>query len=377
MLERIRQLLIKEFIHLFRDPRSRIAFILPPLLQMLIFGYAATYEVHNVATAIVDHDRSPESRDFISRLKATGRFSIVAILQRESEIGPLLDHRKAALAIQIEPGFANALRKGTGARVQAILDGTNSNSALITVGYLNLIALRFAGEYQAERVSRISPGLLAQMPTVELEGRPWFNPNLDAQWFFVPGVVASIILTTVLILTAFAVVREREMGTLEQLMVTPIRPYELIIGKTLAPMAVGMFNATLGTVVAVFWFGVPLTGNVAALALGAFLFVMGALGVGLMLSTACSTQQQAFASAFMFTMPSFTLSGFAFPISSMPVALQWLTLLNPLRYFLVLIRAVFLKGGGIVLVWPELAAMSVLAMSTLAIATLRFRKTLD
>jgi ABC-2 type transport system permease protein len=377
MLERLHQILIKEFIHLFRDKRARFALVVPPLLQMLIFGYAATYEVNRISTAVLDFDHSPESREFLDRFRASSRFVIREIVHEQSEIPALIDHRRVLLVLQIQPGFAALLRKGQTAPVQAVLDGTDSNTSLIAIGYINQIAARYAQDYQLEHAEHLRPSLTQFAPKIQLEERPWYNPNLESRWFFVPGVIGTLLLTTVIMLTAFAVVREREIGTLEQLMVTPIRPAELIIGKTMPFMLIGLGNMFLVSMLGVLWFQIPFRGNPLVLLLGTTLFLLSALGVGLLISTACSTQQQAFSVTFFYVTPAIMLGGFGFPISSMPKVLQWLTYLDPLRFYLVVLRSVFLKGVGLSVLWPQMLALTILGTSALTIATLRFHKTLD
>ena len=377
MIERLRQILIKEFIHLFRDKHARFSLLVPPLLQMLIFGYAASYEVNRVSTAVLDYDHSQESREFLERFSVSSRFEVRDVLQRESQIPSLLDHRRVVLVLQIQPGFAELLRKGQTAPVQAVLDGTDSNTALITVGYINQIANRFAQDYQLQMADRLKPSLATFAPNIELQERPWYNANLESRWFFVPGVIGTLVLTTVMMLTAFAVVREREIGTLEQLMVTPISPTELIVGKTLPFLMVGLANVIVVAIAGTLWFQVPFRGNVFVLLLGTTLFLSSALGVGLLISTLCQTQQQAFAISFFYISPAIMLSGFGYPISSMPRALQWFTHLDALRFYLVVLRGTFIKGVGLKVLWPQMIAMSILGAATLTLATLRFHKTLD
>ena len=377
MIERLRQMLIKEFIHLFRDRQARFALIVPPLLQMLIFGYAASYEVNRVSTAVLDYDHSQESRDFLARFSASSRFQVREVLHDESQIPSELDHRRVVLVLQIQPGFAELLRKGQTAPVQAVLDGTDSNAALIAVGYINQIAARFAQEYQLQMAERLKPSLATFAPDIVLQERPWYNANLESRWFFVPGVIGTLVLVTVMMLTAFAVVREREIGTLEQLMVTPISPAELIVGKTLPFLIVGLANVVVVGVLGSLWFHVPFRGNVFVLLLGSTLFLSSALGVGLLISTLCQTQQQAFAISFFYISPAIMLSGFGYPITSMPTALQWFTNLDPLRFFLIVLRGTFIKGVGLDVLWPQMIAMAILGFVTLTLATLRFHKTLD
>ena len=377
MIERLRQMLIKEFIHLFRDRQARFALIVPPLLQMLIFGYAASYEVNRVSTAVLDYDHSQESRDFLARFSASSRFQVREVLHDESQIPSELDHRRVVLVLQIQPGFAELLRKGQTAPVQAVLDGTDSNAALIAVGYINQIAARFAQDYQLQMAERLKPSLATFAPDIVLQERPWYNANLESRWFFVPGVIGTLVLVTVMMLTAFAVVREREIGTLEQLMVTPISPAELIVGKTLPFLIVGLANVVVVGVLGSLWFQVPFRGNVFVLLLGSTLFLSSALGVGLLISTLCQTQQQAFAISFFYISPAIMLSGFGYPITSMPTALQWFTNLDPLRFFLIVLRGTFIKGVGLDVLWPQMIAMAILGSATLTLATLRFHKTLD
>lgn len=313
MLARLKQMLIKEFIQVFRDKRTRLLLFVPPIVQMLIFGYAATFEIHHVATVVLDLDNSQESRELVSRFTSSPYFDVQQQLTDYRQLGDLIDRGKATVALQINPGFAENLRKGQTAPLQVIVDATNSNTALIASGYINQIALRFAKGYQQDRINRISPQLTERIPSVQLEQRPWYNPDLRSRWFFVPGIVGSLTLVLVVNLTAFAVVREREIGTLEQIMVTPIRPAEFILGKTLPFFLIGLFDVSLIAVVGTLWFQVPFRGQIWVLFVGAILFLLCMLGVGLLISTVSATQQQALVTSFFFIMPAVTFSGFGFP----------------------------------------------------------------
>jgi drug efflux transport system permease protein len=377
MLARLKQMLIKEFIQVFRDKRTRFLLFGPPLIQMLVFGYAATYEIRHVRMAVLDLDHSQESRELISRFTSSEYFTVLPPLTRRDEITSMVDRGEATLALQIHPGFAQKLRSGETAQVQLIVDGTNSNTALIASGYVNQIALGFARDYQRERMQQIAPLLVERLPNVELEARPWYNPELRSRWFFVPGVIGSLMLVMVINLTAFAVVREREIGTLEQIMVTPIRPLEFILGKTLPFFLIGLADVALIATVGTLWFGIPFRGSILVLLMGAVLFLLCMLGVGLFISTVSSTQQQAMVGAFFFIMPAVTFSGFGFPISTMPGWLQELTYLSPLRYFLVVLRGVYLKGVGVNILWPQMIGMAILAALTLTVSVFRFHKALD
>ncbi|MDD2875928.1 MAG: ABC transporter permease [Acidiphilium sp.] len=376
MFERIQVMLMKEFLELWRDPWAMFRLIVPLLIQMVVFGYAATFTVHHVSTAVLDLDNTQASRSLISHFAATGRFDIVAIAHRQRTITRDIDNGSVVVGIVIHSGFGQDLADGQTAPLQVIVDGTNSNTALIALGYVSQIVSLF----EADRATTAFPS--AAMPAVPsvrvaLIDQPWFNEGLDDQWFFIPGVIGTITLLQVVSLTAFAIVREREVGTLEQIMVSPISRAEFILGKTVPFFLIGLGDVTLVSVFGVLWFGVPFIGNPLVMLLGASLFLLAALGLGLLLSTLSRTQQQAFALNFFLINPLTILSGFAFPIAAMPHWLQWLTLINPLRYFLIIIRAVFLKGVGVEVLWPDLLALTLLATVLLGLSVLRFRKSLD
>jgi ABC-2 type transport system permease protein len=377
MFGRLKQMLIKEFIQVFRDKRTRFILIGPPIIQMMVFGYAANYEIRHVPTVVLDQDHSQESRELVSRFTSSPYFDVQRQLTDSRQLGDLIEQGKATVGLEIDAGFAQQLRKGQTAPLQVIVDATNSNTALIASGYISQIALGYAGEYQRDRIGRIAPQLLEVMPSVELAPRPWYNPDLRSRWFFVPGIIGSLTLVLVITLTAFAVVREREIGTLEQIMVTPIRPAEFILGKTLPFFLIGLFDVTLIAVVGSLWFQVPFRGHIWVLATGAVLFLLCMLGVGLLISTVSATQQQAMVTAFFFIMPAITFSGFGFPISTMPHWMQIFSYVIPLRYFLIVIRGTYLKGVGMDILWPQMAAMAGLGVLLLTTAILRFHKALD
>jgi ABC-2 type transport system permease protein len=377
MLGRLKQMLIKEFIQVFRDKRTRFILIGPPIIQMLVFGYAATYEIRHVPTVVVDLDHSQESRELVSLFTSSPYFDVQRQLTSSRELGDLIEQGKTTVGLEIDAGFAQKLRKGQTAPLQVIVDATNSNTALIASGYITQIALGFARNYQQDRINRIASQLAEIVPSVELEPRPWYNPGLSSRWFFVPGVIGSLTLVLVVTLTAFAVVREREIGTLEQIMVTPIRPAEFILGKTLPFFLIGLFDVSLIAAVGTLWFQIPFRGHISVLLMGSILFIICMLGVGLLISTVSSTQQQAMVTAFFFIMPAIAFSGFGFPISTMPQWMQYLTYLVPLRYFLVVLRGSYLKGVGFGILWPQMAAMAGLGVGLLTVAILRFHKALD
>src|ERR1035437_109824 len=344
---------------------------------MLVFGYAANYEIRHVPTVVLDLDHSHESRELVSRFTSSPYFAVQRQLTDSRQLGDLIEQGDATIGLEIDAGFAAKLRSGETAPLQVIVDATNSTTALIASGYISQIALAFAHEYQMDRIYRIAPQLLEVIPSVELAPRPWYNPDLSSRWFFVPGIIGSLTLVLVVTLTAFAVVREREIGTLEQIMVTPIRPAEFILGKTLPFFLIGLFDVSLIGTVGTLWFQVPFRGQILVLFAGAVLFLLCMLGVGLLISTFPPPQQQAMVPAFFFIMPAITFSGFGFPISTMPQWLQYLTYLSPLRYFLVVLRGTYLKGVGMEILWPQMVAMAALGISLLTIAVLRFHKAVD
>ncbi|MGE5548434.1 MAG: ABC transporter permease [Solirubrobacterales bacterium] len=376
MIQRLQAMLMKEFLELRRDPWALFRLLVPLLIQVLVYGYAATFTVSHVTTVVLDLDRSQASRALISRFVATGRFDVVRFASRGDQVTQDIDTGRATLALVIHAGFARKLDNGQSAPLQVVVDGTNSNTALIALGYVN----RIVAQFQADAMRRSWPqnrGAAAPAIGITLLERPWFNPGLDDRWFFIPGVLGTLTLVQIINLTSFAIVRERELGTLEQIMVSPISPLEFILGKTVPFFLIGVADMALVMLVGVLWFRVPFVGNPLAMLVGASLFLLAALGFGLLVSTFARTQQQAFALNFFLINPVFILSGFAFPIAAMPEILQWLTLLNPLRYFLVIIRAIFLKGVGLGALWPELAAMTALAVALLGLSVLRFNKSLD
>src|SRR5664279_4735420 len=304
MLGRLKQMLIKEFIQVFRDKRTRFILFGPPIVQMLVFGYAATFDIHHVPTVVLDLDQSQQSRDLVSRFTSSPYFDVQRQLTDSRQIRDLIDKGQATVGLEIDAGFAQKLLKGQTAPLQVIVDATNSNTALIASSYISQIALGFARDYQQDRIGRIAPQLIEQVPSVQLEPRPWYNPGLSSRWFFVPGVIGSLTLVLVITLTAFAVVREREIGTLEQILVTPIRPAEFILGKTLPFFLIGLFDVSLIAVVGSLWFQVPFRGHILDLVLGSVLFILCMLGVGLLISTVSSMQQQAMVTAFFLIMPA-------------------------------------------------------------------------
>ena len=375
IFERVKRMLVKEFIHIFRDPKMKGVIFLMPIIQVMVFGYAVTTDVRNVATAVFDLDNSVASRDLIARFEKSGYFHVVARIENEAQVREILDRGTVRAVFRLNKGFEQALRSGRTAPLQVLLDGTDSNTAGIVLDYSARIAGELSQAILVTRLSRFQGGY--RPPSgVELQTRAWFNENLESRNFYVPGVIAILVMLITLMLTSMAVVREKEMGTMEQIMVTPITPAEFILGKTIPFALIGFVDVMVITLVGVFWFDVPIRGNLILLFLATALYLMTTLGVGLLISTVSQTQQQAMMSTFFFYFPAVLLSGFMFPIANMPDPIQWLTYLNPLRYFLVIIRGIFLKGVGPSVLWPQMLALFVMGLLTLRTASGRFHKTM-
>jgi ABC-2 type transport system permease protein len=369
VFERIWNLVIKEFIQAFRQKRTIFFLTITPLVQLMLFGYVATLDVNHVATAVYDLDRTSESRELVRRLESSGYFTVQYRPQSPGEIGDLLDRGKVLCAIQINDGFGKDLQKNVPTQIQVIVDGTDSNTALIAMSYVNVVISGYARDMMKTRDA---------LKTARIDFRPrvWFNTDLRSKNYMVPGVIASIVMLTCLILTSMGIVREREVGTMEQLMVTPIRPMELMLGKTIPVAIIGFFDMALVTTAAFFWFDVPIKGSLILLLLSTSVYLLSVLGIGLFLSTISKTQQQAMMGTFLFFMPAILLSGFTFPIESMPAFFQYITYASPLRYFLVIVRGIFLKGAGFGVLWTQIAALFVIGVVIITFSALRFHKRL-
>jgi ABC-2 type transport system permease protein len=375
MWERIVTLLRKEFLQVFRDPRMRMVIFGVPVIQTLIFGYAVTMDVRHVRLAVLDRDNTPESRALVARFTGSDYFDAVRHPGREAEAQALIDAAEVAAVLQIDAGFAADLDAGRPAPVQLVVDGSDSNTARLVLNYSSVIAGGYNEAVLLARTLRLA-GRAVPAGAIDLRPRAWFNENLESRNYFVPGVMAILVMLLSLMLTGMAIVREKEAGTIEQIMVTPIRPVEFILGKCAPFVVVGFVDVALVTLVGVFWFDIPIRGDFPLLLLGTALFLLSTLGIGLFISTVSETQQQAMMTTFFFFFPAMLLSGFIYPIANMPEPVQWLTLANPLRHFLVIIRGVFLKGIGIDVLWPQLAALLLLGLVVMAFAVSRFRKTL-
>lgn len=369
MFERIKHIVIKEFIQLFRDKRSVFFLFVTPIIQLMVFGYVATFDVNSISTAFYDLDQSSESRELERQLTSSGYFAVRYRPTSSEEIADLVHRGKALCAIQINSGYSKDLKRGIPTQIQIIIDGTDSNTAMIAMGYVNTIIARYTQE------NAVSP-IIPIISMVDFRTRVWYNPDLRSRNYMIPGVVALIIMLTCLLVTSMSVVRERETGTMEQLMVTPIKPMELMLGKTIPAAVIGFFDMFFITAVGVFWFNVPIKGELYVLILCTAIYLVPVLSIGLFISTISKTPQQAMMASFFFFQPAILLSGFVTPIENMPQAFQYITYLNPLRYFLVILRNIFLKGVGIEILWPQMVALFSIGVAVLVLSAMRFTKRL-
>jgi ABC-2 type transport system permease protein len=366
---RIGALVRKELRQIFRDPKTKRLVFGSPIIQLLLFGYAATTDVHNVATFVVDHDRTAESRALQDALTAGSYFRVAGRSDRPADIGAALDDGSAVIGLEIPPGFARDLGSGRGAHVQVLVDGTHSNTATVAQGYATRIIQQFGIDYAEQRDQLPEGG-------VDLRSRAWFNPGLESRLYNVPAILGVLLLLMCLLLTAMTVARERELGTLEQLMVSPLTPGELMLGKTIPVAIIALIDLAIISVVAIFWFRVPLQGSAVVLVAAASIYILASLSMGLFISSVSRTQQEAFMTMFLVILPAIVLSGFLYPVHTMPVAIQYLTLLNPVMHFLEIVRGIFLKGWGLADVWRQMLVLTLMAGVLLYGAAHRFRASL-
>ena len=380
---RLKSMLVKEFIQALRNPRMRIILFLPPMIQLMIFGYAANTDIRNISLAVYDLDNSPESRELTDYFASSGYFRVAARPADPREIRRLIDEGRVSAALQFNPGFARQLRTREGTVAQMIVDGTDSNTASVVMTYAQRIVSEYSRQILVQRITSLPniPDALKRpfflRGGIDVESRAFFNPNLESRNFYVPGIMAFLIMLVTLLLTCMAIVREREIGTMEQLIVSPIRPFELILGKTLPFALIGYVDVLIVTLVGVFWFEVPIRGSVLLLLAATTIYLLSSLGIGLFISTISHTQQQAMMTMFFFFIPAILLSGFVFPIANMPPVVQYLTYADPLRYYLVIIRGIFLKGSGFSILWPQMVGLAVVGGIVFTVSSLRFRKRME
>ncbi len=368
-MRRVGFLVRKEFLELRLNPRLLGLVLVAPIVQLTLLGYAATTDVRDVPVVVADGDRSPRSRELIARFDASRNFTVIDTVTTVAEVEPYLEEGRAWMALSIPVRYGADVAAGRPATLQVIADGTDSNSTTVALGYATSLVGTYAQELVTAETGR------AGEVGIDARIRVWFNPQLESRFFMIPGVLALVLLVITTILAAMAIVREKELGTLEQLNVTPLRRWELILGKLLPYAIVGFVDVLIVVAVAVFWFEVPLRGSFLLLLAMSLLYVFCTLSLGLFVSTVSETQQQAMLTAmFFFMMPMIYLSGFIFPIENMPAAIQPITYLMPLRYYLVIVRGIFLKGIGPTLLWPQAAALAAWGIVVLSLAVVRSRK---
>jgi ABC-2 type transport system permease protein len=381
-MQRLRVLVWKEFVELRLNPRLFGVVIVAPIIQLTLLGYAASTDVRDVPVVVADGDRSAASRELIDRFEASRNFSVIGSVTTVNEIEPYLETGGAWLGLVIPSGYGTALANGRPVTLQLAADGTDANSTTVALGYATALVGGYARDIvEAGALAGNTPGgarVQAAAPAIDPRIRVWFNPQLESRHFMIPGVLALVLLVVTVNLAAMAIVREKEVGTLEQLNVTPVRRWELIAGKLLPYGLIGMVDVLLVVTVTVFWFQVPLRGSFFLLFGISAIYILCTLGLGLFISTISDTQQQAMMTAtFFFLMPMIYLSGFVFPIENMPGPIQWVTYLIPLRYFLVVVRGIFLKGIGMEVLWPQVAALAGWGTVVLSLAIVRSRKRLN
>ncbi len=370
-LSRIRPILKKEFVQAFRDKKMRIVIFAAPLIQLFIFGYAVNTDIKNLRTVIYDRSQTSISRSFADAFIASRYFSLVKYVYAPEDAQAMIDAGKAQVALFIPEDFSSSMRRQKPADVQIIIEGTDSIVAQNATAYTYLILQQFT-----ERRLGTS-GTRTARPRIEQKIRIWFNPDLKSRNFFIPGIIALLLTLVSLVLTSFSIVKEWEIGTMEQLVVTPLRPTELILGKTIPFFLLGLINLGIIFTVGTLWFGVPFKGSIVFLCIAAMLYLLNALGIGIFISSISRTQQQAIMSVLFFIMPSVLLSGFVFPIYNIPWAVRWISYINPMTYFLIIIRGVFLKGVGIEILWPQMVILAFMGIFLFFTSIQIFRERLD
>src|SRR5580658_10439508 len=367
-LYRILALTRKELLAVLKDRRARMSLLIPPVIQALIFGYAATYDLNHVPYAVLDRSHSGASQQLLARIDGAGVFQRVGTLSRTEDIKRYIDSRAALLVLVIDSNFERRIQNNQSAPVEVIADGRNSNTAGTAMGYMGEVIERFNSDWRSEHALGPAP--------LTIDARAWYNPNLETRWYMIPGMIGTLTLIQTLMLTAMSVAREREQGTFDQLLVTPFRPYEIMAGKAIPNMVIGLTQATTILLIAQFWFHIPFAGDFAVLYAGLGLFLMAAVGLGLFVSSIAKTMQQAMLYAFLLVMPFALLSGLTTPISSMPHFLQSVMVINPLRYALDLTKRVYLEDAGFVQLVPDLLPLTFIGLVTLSGAAWLFRRRL-
>lgn len=372
MWERAKSIFIKEFKQIFRDPRMKTIIFITPLIQIILFGYAANKDINYVPTAIFDRDNTKESRELLRDFTYSKYFIPKYFIDSQDAQNMVLDKGQANVVIRIDRGYGRDLKAGKDAQIQLAYDGTDSNTAMVVMGYANTIMQDY--QYNLLKQEALERGGIKYAPSVDLRDRAWFNGNLISRNYYLPGVIAIIVTMMSLLLSSMAIVKEKEIGTMEQLIVSPLQPIELILGKLLPFGIIALVQIVLITALGVLWFRIPLRGNLLLLLFTTCIYLFTTLGIGLFISTISSTQQESTMSVFLFYLPMVLLSGFAYPIANMPQAIQVFTYLNPLRYFMVIIRGIFLKGVGIAVLRQQIVPLLFIGLCVIVLSTLQFKK---
>lgn len=375
MLQRLFRMLVKEFLQMLRDPRMRVIIFGVPVIQMTIMAFALTTDVTNIRLAVLDMDKTPSSRELISSFIASDYFHISFYLLSQNEITPLLDRSEVRAVLHVPAGFSRDLLTEKTAGVQLITDGTDSNSTAIVLGYAGYIINDYNAKQRKQRLER--KGITTPFVQIETESRAWYNANQESHFYYVPSLIATMLYIFSILLTSIGIVREKEIGTIEQVMVTPIRGIEFIFGKTIPYMITGYISMSFMLFVAYMVFGVHVRGSIILLYSLTGIYLAGNMGIALIISGSATTQQQALLTSFLVLMPSVMLSGFMFPISNMPDPVRYATIFNPMRWYLDILRGIVMKDVGFTALWPAILAQSVLTLTFLSIAVGRFKKTLS
>lgn len=375
MLRRIQRMLIKEFLQMLRDPRMRVVIFGVPVIQMTIMAFALTTDVMNIRTAVLDMDKTPASRELIESFTAGNYFRISSYLQSDRELSGVLDRGDVRAVLQIPSGFGKDIHSERTASFQLITDGTDSNSTAIALGYAGMIVSEYSDARQMDRLAR--KGITTKPVQIETVSRAWFNPNQESRFYYVPSLIATMLFIFSLMLTSIGIVREKEIGTIEQVMVTPIRSLEFILGKTIPYMITGYISMTIMLCVAFIVFDVHVRGSLPFLYAVTGIYLVGNMGLALIISGSASTQQQALLTSFLVLMPSVMLSGFMFPLNNMPDPVRYATLFNPMRWYLEILRGIVMKDVGLMVLWPAITAQAGLSLTFLIVAAARFKKTLS
>lgn len=376
MNTRLLSIIRKEFIQIWRDPRTLGLILVIPIMQLFLLGYSAKSEVQNLKLAVFDQDRGPAARSLLDAYRAADYFKIAYDVDSEKQISALIDAGEVRLGLIIPPNYSTNIRGGSEADVVFVIDGSDPTAASTAITVAQQVGLQYAIQLQQERLDRAGLSASAELP-LEVHTQVWFNPDMKDAYFMVPGIIGMILYAITSLLTATTIVRERERGTIEQLIVTPIRPWELVVGKLLPYIILALFDTVEVLVIGSWWFGVPIRSGMSSILALSTLFLLTSLSIGMLISTVANTQQEAMLTVWMTLLPSIFLSGFFFPIEAMPIVLQGISYLVPLRYFLVIIRSLMLKGASMVALKTEIIALVVFGTFLMTAAALRFRKRLD